>query len=36
MSVAIGSKLHVDLHIVLFVSANLCTFFINIFLIMAV
>ena len=31
MSVAIGSNLHMDIHIVSFVSANLCTFFINIF-----
>ena len=31
MSVAIGSKLHVNLHIVQFVRAKLCTFFVNIF-----
>ena len=32
MSVAIGSKIHMNLHIVYFVSANLCTFSINIYL----
>ena len=31
MSVAIGTKLHMNLHIVQCVCANCCTFFVNIF-----
>ena len=30
MSVAIGTKLHMNLNIVQFLRANLCTFFVNI------
>ena len=36
MSVAIGTKLHMNLHIVQVIRANLCTVFVNIFLIMPV